>query len=124
MQRPVLSCPAMSDNLVIVESPAKAKTIERYLGRGYRVLASYGHVRDLPEKLGKDQLGVDVEHDFEPQYEIVADRKKQVGEIAKAAKTADFVYLATDLDRGGEANPRHAAQAAKGPQAKKRRLAL
>jgi DNA topoisomerase I len=56
----------MSGNLVIVESPAKAKTIERYLGPGYRVLASYGHVRDLPEKTGKGSLGVDVDHDFAP----------------------------------------------------------
>src|SRR5438093_13552156 len=88
-------------DLVIVESPAKAKTIERYLGPGYRVLASYGHVRDLPEKLGKDQLGVDVEHDFEPTYEVVADRKKQVGEIARGARNADFGYLATDLGREG-----------------------
>src|SRR5665213_3091190 len=92
----------MSGNLVIVESPAKAKTIERYLGPGYRVLASYGHVRDLPEKLGKDQLGVDVEHDFAPSYEIVADRRKQVAEITKAARTADTVFLATDLDRERE----------------------
>ena len=99
----------MSGNLVIVESPAKAKTIERYLGPGYRVLASYGHVRDLPEKLGKDQLGVDVEHDFAPSYEIVADRRKQVSEIAKAARTADTVFLATDLDREGEAIAWHVA---------------
>ena len=102
----------MSGNLVIVESPAKAKTIERYLGPGYRVLASYGHVRDLPEKLGKDQLGVDVEHDFAPTYEIVADRRKQVSEITKAARTADTVFLATDLDREGEAIAWHVAQAA------------
>jgi DNA topoisomerase I len=102
----------MSGNLVIVESPAKAKTIERYLGPGYRVLASYGHVRDLPEKLGKDQLGVDVEHDFAPSYEIVADRRKQVSEIAKAARTADTVFLATDLDREGEAIAWHVAEAA------------
>src|SRR3954469_4925576 len=112
----------MSENLVIVESPAKAKTIERYLGRGYRVLASYGHVRDLPEKLGKDQLGVDVDHDFEPTYEVVADRRKQVGEIAKAARTADLVYLATDLDREGEAIAWHVAEAAKVPTAKTRRV--
>jgi len=103
----------MSGNLVIVESPAKAKTIERYLGPGYRVLASYGHVRDLPEKLGKDQLGVDVEHDFAPSYEIVADRRKQVAEIAKAARAADTVFLATDLDREGEAIAWHVAEAAK-----------
>jgi DNA topoisomerase-1 len=114
--------PRMSDNLVIVESPAKAKTIERYLGRGYRVLASYGHVRDLPEKLGKDQLGVDVEHDFEPTYEIVADRRKQVGEIAKAARSADLVYLATDLDREGEAIAWHVAEAANVPFEKTRRV--
>jgi DNA topoisomerase-1 len=112
----------MSDNLVIVESPAKAKTIERYLGRGYRVLASYGHVRDLPEKLGKDQLGVDVEHDFEPTYEVVADRRKQVGEIAKAARAADLVYLATDLDREGEAIAWHVAEAANVPTEKTRRV--
>src|SRR3954447_5766640 len=112
----------MTDNLVIVESPAKAKTIERYLGAGYRVLASYGHVRDLPEKLGKDQLGVDVEHDFEPTYEIVADRKKQVADIVKAAKNADLVYLATDLDREGEAIAWHVAEAAHLPLAKTRRV--
>src|SRR4029077_1212388 len=94
----------------------------RYLGAGYRVLASYGHVRDLPEKLGKDQLGVDVDHDFEPTYEIVADRKKQVGEIAKAAKSADFVYLATDLDREGEAIAWHVSEAAHLPMDKTRRV--
>jgi DNA topoisomerase I len=112
----------MSGNLVIVESPAKAKTIERYLGPGYRVLASYGHVRDLPEKLGKDQLGVDVEHDFAPSYEIVAERRKQVSEIAKAAKTADTVFLATDLDREGEAIAWHVAEAAHLEPARTRRV--
>jgi DNA topoisomerase-1 len=112
----------MSGNLVIVESPAKAKTIERYLGPGYRVLASYGHVRDLPEKLGKDQLGVDVEHDFAPSYEIVADRRKQVAEITKAARTADTVFLATDLDREGEAIAWHVAQAAGLVPARTRRV--
>ncbi len=101
----------MGMNLVIVESPAKAKTIERYLGPGYTVLASYGHVRDLPENPGKGQLGVDVEHDFAPQYEIVADRRKQLGAIGKAAKGADAVYLATDLDREGEAIAWHVAEA-------------
>ena len=111
MQRPVLDSPAMTRNLVIVESPAKAKTIERYLGPDYTVLASYGHVRDLPEKLGKDQLGVDVEHDFEPEYEIVADRRKQVGAIERAARKADVVYLATDLDREGEAIAWHVSEA-------------
>jgi DNA topoisomerase I len=101
----------MSGNLVIVESPAKAKTIERYLGPGYTVLASYGHVRDLPENPGKNQLGVDVEHDFAPVYEVVADRRKQLSAIQKAAANADLVYLATDLDREGEAIAWHVAEA-------------
>ncbi len=102
----------MSGNLVIVESPAKAKTIERYLGPGYTVLASYGHIRDLPENPGKNQLGVDVDHDFAPVYEVVADRKKQLAAIQKAAAKADLIYLATDLDREGEAIAWHVAQAA------------
>jgi DNA topoisomerase-1 len=101
----------MTRNLVIVESPAKAKTIERYLGPDFTVLASYGHVRDLPEKLGRDQLGVDVEHDFQPEYEIVAERRRQVGAIEKAARKADVVYLATDLDREGEAIAWHVSEA-------------
>jgi len=100
--------PPMNRNLVIVESPAKAKTIERYLGPGYTVLASYGHVRDLPENPGKNQFGVDVEHDFAPVYEVVADRKKQLSAIQKAAAKADMVYLATDLDRVRTDEPRMA----------------
>ena len=72
----------MTKNLVIVESPAKARTIERYLGDGYKVLASYGHVRDLPENPGKGKLGVDVEHDFAPEYVISEDRRKQLGTSA------------------------------------------
>jgi DNA topoisomerase-1 len=102
----------MSGNLVIVESPAKAKTIERYLGPGYTVLASYGHVRDLPENPGKNKLGVDVDNDFAPVYEVVADRKKQLAAIQKAAAKSDLVYLATDLDREGEAIAWHVAEAA------------
>jgi len=98
-------------NLVIVESPAKARTIERYLGADYRVLASYGHVRDLPENPGKGKFGVDVDHDFEPEYVISTDRRKQVSEIEKAAKSADAIYLATDLDREGEAIAWHVAEA-------------
>ena len=112
----------MNRNLVIVESPAKAKTIERYLGPGYTVLASYGHVRDLPENPGKNQLGVDVEHDFAPVYEVVADRKKQLSAIQKAAAKADMVYLATDLDREGEAIAWHVAQAAALTPEKTRRV--
>jgi DNA topoisomerase-1 len=112
----------MSKNLVIVESPAKARTIERYLGPGYRVLASYGHVRDLPENPGKNKLGVDVEHDFKPEYVVSEDRRKQVNEIAKEAKDADTVYLATDLDREGEAIAWHVAEAAHMPADKTRRV--
>jgi len=108
----VLDSLAMTANLVIVESPAKAKTIERYLGPGYTVLASYGHVRDLPENPGKGQLGVDVEHDFAPDYEIPADRRRQVSAIEKAGRRADRIFLATDLDREGEAIAWHVAQAA------------
>jgi DNA topoisomerase-1 len=112
----------MAKNLVIVESPAKARTIERYLGSDFRVLASYGHVRDLPENPGKGKFGVDVEHDFAPEYVVPEDRRKQVADIAKAARTADQVYLATDLDREGEAIAWHVAQAAGVPEAKTRRV--
>jgi DNA topoisomerase I len=89
----------MGQNLVIVESPAKAKTIEKYLGKDFRVLASYGHVRDLVPKEG----AVDPEHDFAMRYEIIDRNEKHVAEIAKIAKTADALYLATDPDREGEA---------------------
>src|SRR3954466_5020779 len=112
----------MAKHLVIVESPAKAKTIERYLGSDYTVLASYGHVRDLPENPGKNQLGVDVDHDFAPDYEVVADRRKQLGAIEKSARTADDVFLATDLDREGEAIAWHVAEAIHLPADKTRRV--
>ncbi len=112
----------MPKNLVIVESPAKARTIERYLGPDYRVLASYGHVRDLPENPGKGKFGVDVDHDFAPEYVISEDRRKQVNEIAKAARGSDMVYLATDLDREGEAIAWHVAEAAGVPAAKTQRV--
>ena len=112
----------MTKNLVIVESPAKAKTIERYLGEGYRVLASYGHVRDLPENPGKNKLGVDVEHDFRPDYVVSDDRRRQVTTIEKAAERAETVYLATDLDREGEAIAWHVAEAALIPAGKTRRV--
>jgi len=94
-------------NLVIVESPAKAKTIERYLGKGFRVSASMGHVRDLPPK----KLGVDLENDFQPTYEILGNKKKVVAQLKKAVKGADTVYMATDLDREGEAIAWHLCQA-------------
>ena len=85
--------------LVIVESPAKAKTIQKYLGKGYQVMASMGHVRDLP----KSRLGVDIEHDFAPEYIDIRGKGQLRNELKKAAKHASFVYLATDPDREGEA---------------------
>jgi DNA topoisomerase-1 len=118
----VLDSPAMARNLVIVESPAKAKTIERYLGPDYTVLASYGHVRDLPENPGKGKFGVDVDHDFAPEYVVPDDRRKQVDQIAKAAKRADAIYLATDLDREGEAIAWHVAEAAEMDPARTQRV--
>ena len=89
----------MSKNLVIVESPAKAKTIEKYLGKDYKVLASYGHVRDLVPKEG----AVDIDNDFQMKYEIIERNEKHVDKIIKFLKKADTLYLATDLDREGEA---------------------
>ena len=89
----------MSQNLVIVESPAKAKTIKKYLGKGFEVLASYGHVRDLVPKEG----AVDPEHDFAMKYQLIERNEKHVDAIAKALKKADALYLATDPDREGEA---------------------
>src|ERR1700744_6778929 len=89
----------MADNLVIVESPAKAKTIKKYLGKDYQVLASYGHVRDLKPKEG----AVDPDDDFKMAYEVIEKNEKHVDAIAKAAAKADSLYLATDLDREGEA---------------------
>ena len=86
-------------NLVIVESPAKAKTITKYLGPGYQVKASMGHVRDLP----KSKLSVDIENDFEPNYQPIPDKGEIISELKKAAKASDKVYLATDPDREGEA---------------------
>lgn len=118
----MLDSPAMSRNLVIVESPAKAKTIERYLGPDFRVLASYGHVRDLPENPGRDGLGVDVEHDFAPQYVVVPERRRQLEAISRAARQAEAVYLATDLDREGEAIAWHVAEAVGLPPEKTRRV--
>jgi DNA topoisomerase-1 len=93
-------------DLVIVESPAKAKTIERYLGPGYTVLASYGHVRDLPPR----SLGVDVEHDFQPRYEPLKERRKELEKLAERARRSDQVWLATDLDREGESIAWHIAE--------------
>ncbi|HET7685424.1 MAG TPA: type I DNA topoisomerase [Candidatus Limnocylindria bacterium] len=107
-----------SGDLVIVESPAKAKTIERYLGPGYTVLASYGHVRDLPQKA----LGVDVDHDFAPRYEPLTDRKKELDRLATQARGAEQVWLATDLDREGESIAWHIAEYAAIPADRIRRV--
>src|SRR3954452_17531777 len=101
----------MAKNLVIVESPAKAKTINKYLGKDYLVKASIGHIKDLPSK----GLGVDIEHNFEPTYELIPDSKKRnnkriVAELKKAAKEADAIYLAADPDREGEAICQHLAE--------------
>jgi len=97
----------MANSLVIVESPAKAKTIEKFLGKGYHVLASYGHVRDLPSKDGS----VDVENDFLPKYIVSAKAKKQLALLKKALKDADELVLATDPDREGEAIAWHLLEA-------------
>ncbi len=89
----------MQNNLVIVESPAKAKTIEKFLGTGYKVLSSYGHIRDLQQK----SFSIDIEHGFKPIYEIPKEKEKLVSELKKEAKKADMVWLASDEDREGEA---------------------
>ena len=96
----------MAKALVVVESPAKAKTINKYLGRNYKVVASMGHVRDLP----KSKLGVDVEDGFEPSYEVIASRKKVLKELKDAAKDASEIFVATDPDREGEAIGWHLAE--------------
>src|SRR5512140_2186340 len=93
-------------HLVIVESPAKAKTINKYLGSDFVVKASMGHVRDLPSK----GMGVDLKT-FEPEYEVLKDRSKVIAELKKLAKDAGEVYLATDLDREGEAIAWHLKEA-------------
>lgn len=96
----------MSKSLVIVESPSKAKTINKYLGKDFKVLASVGHIKDLPKK----GLGVDVENNFEPTYEVMPGKEKVVREIKEAAKNAEEVFIATDPDREGEAIGYHLAE--------------
>ncbi len=97
----------MAKNLVIVESPAKAKTIEGFLGKEYTVKSSYGHVRDL----NKNTLSVDIEHDFEPEYEISDDKRTLVAELKKLSKSSDTVWLASDEDREGESISWHLYEA-------------
>jgi DNA topoisomerase-1 len=102
----------MGKSLVIVESPAKAKTINKYLGRNYTVKASYGHIMDLPKKV----LGIDIAHGFEPTYEVSPSKTHVVAGLQKAAATADAVYLAGDPDREGEAICAHLAEVLSGPK--------
>ncbi|MCD4817854.1 MAG: type I DNA topoisomerase [Candidatus Cloacimonetes bacterium] len=99
----------MAKNLIIVESPAKAKTITRFAGKGFMVKASMGHIRDLP----KTKLGVDVENDFKPQYTIDVKKRKIIKELKEAASKADYIYLASDHDREGEAIAWHLAEVLK-----------
>src|ERR671912_2639988 len=96
----------MAKSLVVVESPAKAKTINKYLGKDYKVIASMGHVRELL----KTKLGVDVDDGFEPSYEVIASRKKVLKELKDAAKDASEIFVATDPDREGEAIGWHLAE--------------
>ncbi len=96
----------MAKNLVIVESPAKAKTIEKFLGKDFKVESSFGHIADLPSK----ELGVDVEGDFKPKYEVSKDKKAVVKNLKELAKKADMVWLASDEDREGEAIAWHLAE--------------
>ena len=109
---------ARAKDLVIVESPAKAKTIEKYLGTGYKVRASMGHLRDLP----KSKMGVDIENGFEPQYIPVKDKSELIKELKTEAKNAKTVYLATDPDREGEAISWHLKELLELPDEKARRV--
>ena len=97
----------MANYLMIVESPAKAKTIKKYLGKNYHVSASMGHIRDLP----KSKLGVDIDNDFEPDYITIYGKGDLLSKLKKEAKAADKVFLATDSDREGEAISWHLAAA-------------
>ena len=108
----------MGENLVIVESPAKAKTIEKFLGKGYTVKSSFGHIRDLKKK----GLGIDIANGFLPEYEISSDKKKTVAELTAAAKAAATVWLASDEDREGEAIAWHLSETLGLPVEKTRRI--
>ena len=108
----------MQNNLVIVESPAKAKTIEKFLGEGYKVLSSYGHIRDLKQKA----FSIDIKNHFAPIYEVPEDKKKLVTELKKEAKKADMVWLASDEDREGEAISWHLFEVLELDPAKTKRI--
>lgn len=106
----------MAKKLVIVESPSKAKTIEKILGRGYEVTASYGHVIDLP----KTKLGIDIENNFEPQYKVIKGKGEILKKLKEKSKKASVVYLASDQDREGEAIAWHIANYINHPEKIKR----
>ena len=108
----------MSKNLVIVESPAKAKTIERFLGSNFKVTSCYGHIVDLPSK----ELGVNIEKGFQPKYIVSSDKKKVVANLTSLAKKAEFVWLASDEDREGEAIAWHLSNALKLDDKKTKRI--
>jgi len=108
----------MTSKLVIVESPTKAKTISKFLGKDYKVESSFGHLRDLP----KSKMGVDIEHDFKPEYTIPSDKKKKVESLKKLAAKASEIYYATDEDREGEAISWHLQQLFNNKKAKEKRI--
>jgi len=108
----------MAKNLVIVESPAKAKTIEKFLGKEYTVASSFGHIADLPAK----ELGVDVDGDFKPKYIVSKDKKDVVKKLKDLSKKAEMVWLASDEDREGEAIAWHLAETLKLDKDKTRRI--
>jgi DNA topoisomerase-1 len=110
----------MGKSLVVVESPSKAKTIGKYLGKNFEVMASVGHVKDLP----KSRMGVDIDADFEPEYETIKGKGKILTDIRKAAKNAEMIYLAPDPDREGEAIAWHIFSELKVPESKVRRVEL
>ena len=103
----------MTKNLVIVESPAKAKTIEKYLGSDFVVLSSIGHIRSIPKKTNDGKPPIDIENNFTTQYEVDPEKKKVITELKKAVKSADTVWLATDEDREGEAIAWHLCEVLK-----------
>ena len=108
----------MAKNVVIVESPAKAKTIGKFLGKGYKVTSCMGHVRDLPKKT----LGVDIEDGFKPRYQVLPTRRQVITALRKAVKGAETVYLAPDPDREGESIAWHLREALKLPKKRCRRV--
>ena len=108
----------MPKNLVIVESPAKAKTIEKFLGKDFKVESSFGHISDLPSK----ELGVDVDGDFDPKYQVSKDKKDIVKKLKDLAKKSDIIWLASDEDREGEAIAWHLAETLNLDKAKTKRI--